>query len=36
MLFDVEVKSSKHIGEIINALRVKKVVQYIDRDKSDR
>jgi len=36
MLFDVEVKSSKHIDEIINALRTKKVVQYIDRDKSDR
>ena len=36
MLFDVEVKSSKHIDEIINALRTKKIVQYIDRDKSDR
>ncbi len=36
MLFDVEVKSSKHIDEIINALRTKKVVQYVDRDKSER
>ena len=36
MLFDLEVKSSNHVDEIINALKVKQVVQYIDRDKSDR
>lgn len=35
MLFDIEVKSSKHINEIINALRTKRVVQYVDRDKSE-
>ena len=35
MLFDLEVKSSNHVDEIINALKVKQVVQYIDRDKSD-
>ena len=36
MLFDLEVKSSNHVDEIINALKVKQVVQYIDRDKNER
>lgn len=34
LIFDIEVKSLAHIEVIINALRIKEVIQYADRDKN--
>lgn len=34
LVFDIEVKSLAHIEVIINALRIKQAIQYVDRDRN--